>query len=95
MYSNLIKAYENMSKGKLLFIGLGLYDENDISLRGLNELKNCKKVFAEFYTSKLSGFNKDSFEKIIGKQISVLSRKESERGDIILDSAAAEKEGAR
>lgn len=91
MYSNLIKAYDNMIKGKLLFIGLGLYDENDVSLRGLNELKSCKKVFAEFYTSKLSGFNKASFEEIIGNEIIILSREESENGDIILDSAAGEK----
>jgi diphthine synthase len=80
-----------MSKGKLLFIGLGLYDENDVSLKGVNELRSCKKIFAEFYTSKLSGFNKASFEKIIGKDITVLSREESEGGDKILDLASDEK----
>lgn len=91
MYSNLLKAYENMSKGKLIFIGLGLHDENDISLTGLQELKTCNKIFAEFYTSKLVGFNKNSFEKLIGKKIVILSREESEKGVRVLDSAIKEK----
>lgn len=91
LYSNLMINFENMEKGQLIFIGLGLYDENDISLKGLNELKNCKKVFAEFYTSKLAGFNKPSFEKVIGKNINVLSRSESEKGEIILKNAQSEK----
>ena len=54
---------EDMSNGQLIFVGLGLYDEKDISLKGLTELVNCDKIFAEFYTSKLVGLDKNTFEK--------------------------------
>ena len=40
-----------MPNGSLTFIGLGLYDEKDISSKGLEETKKCDKVFAEFYTA--------------------------------------------
>ena len=81
---------ENMTGGQLLFIGLGLYSEKDISLNGLSEIKQCDKVFAEFYTSKLIGLKKNSFEQIFGKQVEVLSREETEKGDEILDCASKE-----
>ena len=93
MYSYPINGLKNMSKGQLIFIGLGLYDENDISLRGLKELESCEKVFAEFYTSKLVGLNKNAFEKKICKKIEVLSREESEAGDKILKYASKGKVG--
>jgi len=34
----------------LYFIGLGLYDEKDISVKGLEALKSADEVYAEFYT---------------------------------------------
>lgn len=37
----------------LYMVGLGLYDEKDISVKGYNILRKVDKVFAEFYTSKL------------------------------------------
>jgi diphthine synthase len=77
-----------MSKGQLIFIGLGLHDESDISIKGLMELKECDQVIAEFYTSTLGQFDKKAFEKIIGKKIEVLTREETENGDIIIDAAA-------
>ena len=61
-----------MTKGKLIFIGLGLYDEKDISLKGLEEIKKSDKVFAEFYTSKLVGSNIKKIEKKKRKKIKVL-----------------------
>ena len=76
-----------MSKGRLVFVGLGLYDETDVSLKGLEELKQCDMIFAEFYTTKLGRFNKKSFENQIGKEIEVLSREETEKGDKIIDAA--------
>ncbi len=81
---------ENMAGGQLLFIGLGLYSEKDVSLNGLSEIKQCDKVFAEFYTSKLIGLKKNSFEQTFGKQIEILSREETEKGDKILDCASKE-----
>lgn len=80
-----------MSKGKLIFVGLGLYDEKDISLKGLKEIKNCDKVFAEFYTAKLSGADLKKIEKTIGKKIEILNREETEKGDKIMESTKDEK----
>ena len=77
-----------MSQGKLVFVGLGLYDEQDISLKAMQELKDCDIVFAEFYTSKPGRFDKQAFEDAIGKTIKVLSRQETEQGDAILAEAA-------
>ncbi len=37
----------------LYIIGLGLYDEQDITVRGLQAVKKCKRVFLEAYTSIL------------------------------------------
>jgi diphthine synthase len=84
---------EDMSNGQLIFVGLGLYDEKDISLKGLTELENCDKIFAEFYTSKLVGLDKNTFEKKLGKVLEILSREETEKGDKILDYASKEKVG--
>lgn len=78
---------EKLQKGMLVFVGLGLYDEHDVSIKGLQELKECEIVFAEFYTAKLGRFDKKGFEQIIGKTIQVLSRQETEKGDIILRAA--------
>ena len=78
---------EKMLKGRLVFVGLGLYDETDISLKGLQEIKQCDEVFAEFYTTKLGQFDQKAFEKFIGKKIEVLSREETEKGDRIIDAA--------
>lgn len=65
--------------GILTLIGLGLYDEKDISLRGLEEAKKADKVFIELYTSKWHG-NLENLEKLIGKKVEVLSRKDLEEG---------------
>lgn len=78
---------EKMSTRRLVFVGLGLYDESDVSYKGLQEIKQCDEVFAEFYTTKLGRFDKKAFEEIIGKKIEVLSREETERGDKIIDAA--------
>lgn len=76
-----------MTNGSLNFIGLGLYDEKDISLKGLEEIKNCDKVFAEFYTAKLTGTDIHKIEKIIKKPVEVLTREETEKGYKILNIA--------
>jgi len=79
-----------MSKGNLTFVGLGLYDEKDISLKGLEEIKKSDRVYAEFYTAKLFGTDIKKIEKTIGKKIEVLSREETEKDDRILESATRE-----
>ena len=62
----------------LTFIGLGLFDENDISLKGLEAIKNADMVFAEFYTSCLMGSNIERLEELYGKKVNVLSREDVE-----------------
>ncbi|UCH71553.1 MAG: diphthine synthase [Thermoplasmatales archaeon] len=76
-----------MSEGKLTFIGLGLYDEKDMSLKALEGIKNCDKIYLEFYTAKLVGTNINKIEKIIGKKIEILSREQVEKGNKIINSA--------
>lgn len=62
----------------IYFIGLGLYDEKDITLKGLEMARKCDLVFAEFYTSLLAGTTLDKIEGLIGKPIRRLSREEVE-----------------
>lgn len=61
----------------LSLIGLGLWDEKDITLRGLDKAKDADKVYVEFYTSRWHGDVK-KLEKIIGKKIRIVNRKDLE-----------------
>jgi len=47
----------------LYFIGLGLGDEKDITLRGLEAVRRCSHVFLESYTSLL-GVDKDALVRL-------------------------------
>jgi diphthine synthase len=78
---------------ELVFIGAGLYDEMDISIRGLAELQSCTQVFAEFYTSKMKHLNKKNLEHQIGKPVTLLNRQETEKATVILESASRQKTG--
>lgn len=74
----------------LTLMGLGLWDEKDITLREIEEAKKADKVYIEFYTSKWNGDIK-KLEDIIGKRIKVLERSDLEEdSDKILDSAKRE-----
>lgn len=89
----------------LVFIGLGLHDERDITLRGLEEARSCDALFAEFYTSLLAGTCVASpkelrpanaglkkIESLIGKEVKLLSRSDiEERGDALLMRAKEKK----
>ncbi|MCK5559595.1 MAG: diphthine synthase [Thermoplasmata archaeon] len=72
---------------KLYFIGLGLFDERDISLKGLDAIKSCDSVFAEFYTASLAGTTLEKLEQKSGKNIKILTREEVEQSDKILKAA--------
>jgi len=37
----------------LWLVGLGLADERDITVKGLDVVRNCKRVYLEAYTSTL------------------------------------------
>ena len=58
----------------LHFIGLGLYDERDISLKGLEAIRSADAVYVEFYTSRLMGTTRERMEALYGKRIHTLSR---------------------
>ena len=77
----------------LYFIGLGLYDEKDVSLKGIEALKKVDEIYAEFYTANLFGTTLSAVEEIISKEIKVLSREEVEEHNIPL-KAAMEKDVA-
>lgn len=61
------------------FVGLGLYDEKDISLKGLEKIRNADKVYVEFYTSVLMGTDLEKMEELYRKKITVLSREDVEQ----------------
>lgn len=71
----------------LTFIGLGLYDEKDITLKGLEAIKNSDVVYAEFYTAILAGTTKEKLEKLYSKEIKILKREDVEEKDIIIKEA--------
>jgi diphthine synthase len=81
--------WERKNLGELVFVGLGLYDENDVSLRGLEEMNDSDAVFAEFYTSIMPGLSIRKLEKKTGKALKVVSRRvlEEEDGKPILQEA--------
>ena len=64
--------------GELSFIGMGLHDENGLTLRGLNATKNADIVYAEFYTSIMPGLSMDRLRHLVGKEIEILTRKDLE-----------------
>ncbi|KZX16811.1 ribosomal RNA small subunit methyltransferase I [Methanobrevibacter cuticularis] len=71
----------------LYFVGLGLFDLKDISLKGLDVLKNVDVVYAEFFTSRLFGSNFQAIEELIGNEIIILNREEVEEENVFLKDA--------
>ena len=75
--------------GELVFVGLGLYDEKDLPLRAVEEVKTADRVFAELYTNLMPALEMPRLEKLLGRHVTVMSRKnlEEERGQQILQEA--------
>ncbi|MBS3772625.1 MAG: diphthine synthase [Candidatus Thermoplasmatota archaeon] len=73
--------------GELVFVGVGLQSDRDLTLAGLEAARNCDHIFAEFYTSR-PGVSVETLEETIGKPIEVLSREHVEQEDVILTAAA-------
>lgn len=63
----------------LTFIGLGLYDEKDVSVKGLDAIRDADVIYAEFYTSRLMGSSLEKMEQLYGKKVIVLSREDVEQ----------------
>ncbi len=71
----------------LYLVGLGLGDARDITVRGLEIVKRCDKVFLEAYTSILT-CGKEELEKFYGREVRLADRELVEQGaDEILDGA--------
>jgi len=71
----------------LTFIGLGLYDEKDITVKGLEAVRKADIVYAEFYTSHLMGTTIEGLKGFYGKEINVLSREDVEQAPVWLYQA--------
>jgi diphthine synthase len=70
--------------GELLFVGLGLHDERDLSRHALEALRSCDVVFAEEYTSVLAPGSLDRLAAELGKSIARVGRAELEAEERIL-----------
>ncbi|MFQ5801257.1 MAG: diphthine synthase, partial [Candidatus Hydrothermarchaeales archaeon] len=79
----------------LVFIGLGLHDEKDITLKGLEEARSCDELYAEFYTSILRGTTLEEISASVGKDVKLLDRKDLEENadNTILKGARSKKVG--
>jgi diphthine synthase len=73
--------------GTLKFIGLGLFDEKDMSLRALEEARGCGAVFAEHYTAVQAGASPQRLEALLGRMVTILKREQVESGDVLLEAA--------
>ncbi len=74
----------------ITFVGLGLRDSRDITLKGLEAVKKADRVYAEFYTSRLSA-GIEELEKEFGRKIEVLERKDLEEESWKIVNEGAEK----
>ncbi len=73
-------------RGSLSFVGLGLYDDEGVTVRGLREIESANVIFAEDYTSTLSEGSIQKLEKKIRKSIVMLDRAGVEDGKTVLDA---------
>ena len=58
----------------LAFVGLGLYDRKDISVRGLELVREADFVFLESYTSILGGADASDLEAWYGRGVRTVTR---------------------
>jgi len=74
---------------ELVFIGLGLNDENGISLAGLEETKSADTVFAELYTNLLPNLSFNRLTNLCGKKVTLLKRLDLEdhNGEALIQAA--------
>jgi len=63
----------------LTFVGLGLYDGQDVSVKGLECIRAARHVFLESYTSCLMGIKICELEELYGKTVIVLKREDVEQ----------------
>lgn len=72
----------------LWFVGLGLWDLEDVSLRGRRAIAEADRVFLEGYTSRLGGATVAAMEAAWGLPVTVLTREGVENDpDAVLEAA--------
>ncbi|MBU0470841.1 MAG: diphthine synthase [Nanoarchaeota archaeon] len=64
----------------LYIIGLGLGNEKDITIKGLETIRNCELIYLENYTSLLQCSVED-LEKLYHQKIILADRERTEQGD--------------
>ncbi|CAB4375849.1 diphthine synthase [Rhizophagus irregularis] len=71
----------------LFIIGLGLSDEKDITIKGLEAIKSCERIYLEAYTSILM-VSQEKLEELYGKKLILADREmvESQSDDILLNA---------
>lgn len=62
----------------LIFIGMGLWDERDVSCKGLEIARKADEVYIEFYTSKLMGTSLERIEEFLGRNVVEVGRSDLE-----------------
>jgi diphthine synthase len=77
----------------LTLISIGLTDEDDLSLRALQEARSCDALYAELYTMILDT-DTERLTKAIGKPVKRLTRSQmEENSDALLEDAKQKKVG--
>lgn len=64
----------------LWLIGLGLHDVRDVTVKGLERIRACSAVYAEFYTAILTGTTHEELEDFLQTPVDVLPREGVESG---------------
>ena len=78
----------------LWLIGLGLHDVQDVSVKGLRQIRACDAVYAEFYTAVLGGTSHDEMEAFLERPVEVLPRAGVEAGGRDLVAEALQRDVA-
>ncbi|MCI4356871.1 MAG: diphthine synthase [Thermoplasmata archaeon] len=76
--------------GELWFVGAGLGDERDLSLRAVETLRRCRRVFTEEYTSILAPGTIERLGESLGRPLERLGRAEVEGERVVLDALRTE-----
>jgi diphthine synthase len=63
----------------LTFVGLGLFDKTDISLKGMQCIEKADEVFLECYTSRLMGSSTQELEAFYRKKVREVYREDVEQ----------------
>ncbi|KAK9484179.1 tetrapyrrole methylase [Lipomyces starkeyi] len=72
----------------LYLVGLGLSSVEDITVRGLNVVQKCARVYLEAYTSILMAASKEDLESFYGREVTLADRELVESSsDTILEGA--------